>query len=98
MAPTNYERGRAFEYKRKEYYEGLGYIVTRSAGSHGSWDLTAVPKHGLVLLIQCKIVDTRADYERMKKAVIAWFEDSGCVTEVLDVYIRNERKVQTYYL
>lgn len=49
---TNYERGRAFEYRVKQYLEKQGYFVVRSAGSHFP-DLIAV-KHGKVLAIEVK--------------------------------------------
>lgn len=40
---TNYERGRDFEYRVMEYLEGLGMYCMRSAGSHGIFDIIAVP-------------------------------------------------------
>ena len=40
--------------------------VTRSSGSHGSWDLIAVDwKHGLVTCIQCKVVGDLASARRL---------------------------------
>ena len=49
---TNYERGRAFEYKVKRYLEKRGYFVVRSAGSRFP-DLIAI-KNGKVLAIEVK--------------------------------------------
>jgi Holliday junction resolvase len=49
---SNYERGRAFEYRVKQYLEKQGYFVVRSAGSHFP-DLIAV-KHGKVLAVEVK--------------------------------------------
>jgi len=49
---TNYERGRAFEYRVKQYLEKQGYFVVRSAGSHFP-DLIAI-KHGKVLAVEVK--------------------------------------------
>ena len=50
---TNYQRGRSAEYKAVKELQAAGYIVTRSAGSHGLWDIMAVNKNG-VRLIQIK--------------------------------------------
>jgi Holliday junction resolvase len=49
---TNYERGRAFEYRVKQYLEKQGYFVVRSAGSKFP-DLIAI-KHGKVLAVEVK--------------------------------------------
>jgi len=55
----NYESGRRFEYRVKEYLEKKGYYVMRSAGSKSPVDLIAVPTiHACsitcTMLIQCK--------------------------------------------
>ena len=34
--PTNYERGRSFEYELKKLFEDNGYSVLRGAGSKGA--------------------------------------------------------------
>lgn len=39
---TNYERGRRFEYKIKKMLEKAGFVVFRTAGSHGEVDLIAI--------------------------------------------------------
>jgi Holliday junction resolvase len=49
----NYVNGRGREYRAKAHFEGLGYFVVRSAGSHSPADLVAV-KRGEVVLVQCK--------------------------------------------
>ena len=62
MSNKNYNRGRAFEYRVKKYFEDKGYLVVRSAGSKSPFDLVAIPTkeyeedNGFsnVLLIQCK--------------------------------------------
>ncbi len=38
----NYVRGRAKEYRLKKKYGKLGYVVLRTAGSHGFADLIAI--------------------------------------------------------
>lgn len=59
---TNYQRGRALEYRVRERLERLGYWVVRSASSKGCADLVAVKAEGLpeyrshwLLLVQCKL-------------------------------------------
>lgn len=52
---TNYRKGRDKEYRIKKLYEQMGYIVLRTAGSHGFADLVAVrefPKE--IIFIQVK--------------------------------------------
>lgn len=61
---TNYERGRAFEYRtRDKLYERGAVYVARSAGSHTKVDLVAFfpsvdspsgPSRTRVWLVQCK--------------------------------------------
>ena len=53
MPNKNYVKGRAKEYKVKKQFEKEGYIVLRTAGSHGFADLIAV-KYPHVRFIQCK--------------------------------------------
>jgi Holliday junction resolvase len=49
----SYVKGRRFEHYVKDKLEARGWIVARSAGSKGPFDLLAV-KNGKILLIQCK--------------------------------------------
>lgn len=51
---SNYSKGVAYERKAKKELEALGYQVTRAAGSHGPWDLIAIPPKGRVRCIQIK--------------------------------------------
>jgi len=55
---TAYKKGRAFEYRVRNYYEKLGYYVRRSYASKGIEDLIAIKARDCitseVLLIQCK--------------------------------------------
>ena len=50
---SNYERGRAFEYKCRNKLREKGWIVARMAGSHGAGDLLA-GKGGESMMVQCK--------------------------------------------
>ena len=59
MTNKNYESGRRFEYRVKEYLEKKGYYVMRSAGSKSPFDLIAIQTKGMssiesTILIQCK--------------------------------------------
>lgn len=56
---TNYERGRNFEYRVRDFFRDLGYFVVRSSGSHGVADLVCLrsSRYSLgcdVVLVQCK--------------------------------------------
>ncbi len=53
MSPTNYQRGRAFEYRIKARLEDEGYFVARVAGSHTPCDLIAL-KAGQTICVQAK--------------------------------------------
>jgi len=72
-----YQKGYRFENRVKKFYEGLGYFVVRSAGSHSPADLIAIKtKHNkgiypFVLLIQCKTDGKISPAERQKLVEIA---------------------------
>lgn len=59
---TNYERGRSFEYYLKKKLEEEGFLVIRSAGSKGIFDLVAI-KEEEVYLIQCKKNKRKSFYD-----------------------------------
>jgi len=60
VSSRSYHKGRDYEYEVKRMFEEAGYEVTRSASSHGIWDLTCVrltlknKKVCFVALVQCK--------------------------------------------
>jgi len=59
MPNKNYVKGANFERQVKKQYEEIGYLVVRTAGSHGVADLVAFPplrnvKEWNPILIQCK--------------------------------------------
>jgi len=65
---TNYQRGRAKEYRVKKKLEQQGYYVIRSAGSHSYFDLIAIHKEKReILLIQVKKRATKKDRELYEK-------------------------------
>jgi len=58
MVNSNYVKGRNKEYRLKKQFEAVGFVCTRSAGSHGIWDLVCVhPKEGIIKFIQAKPKD-----------------------------------------
>lgn len=61
---TNYTRGRSFEYKVRNYFKDLGWVVVRSAGSKTKADLVAM-KSGITLLVQCKRTGWPGPKERL---------------------------------
>lgn len=54
MTNRNYKNGAVFENQVKRYFEDMGCLAFRSAGSHGLADVIAVSKEGTMFLIQCK--------------------------------------------
>lgn len=53
MSNKNYESGRRFEYRVRDYLEAKGYLVMRTAGSHSPFDLIATTYYK-TLFVQCK--------------------------------------------
>ena len=66
--PTNYERGRAAEYRATAALRKLGYLVTRSASSKGAFDLVAVGPND-IRLVQVKLgrAISRKEFEHLKQ-------------------------------
>lgn len=52
---TSYRKGRQFEYRVRNYLEGIGFLVVRSPGSRSPYDLLAISQKGPIFLIQCKV-------------------------------------------
>jgi len=61
---SNYARGANFERAVKKDLEGRGYLVMRSAGSHGVTDLVAFGPKYPVWFIQAKIHGTMSPADR----------------------------------
>jgi Holliday junction resolvase len=62
---TRYQKGRRFEYQFKKFLEKQGYIVLRTAGSHGFADLIAVGKDGEVIFYQLSYKFEKTKYESL---------------------------------
>ena len=70
MPNRNYQAGTRFERKLKRQFEVAGWVVLRTAGSHGFADLILVDEtHASmpVSFIQCKVLQTRKAAERLIK-------------------------------
>lgn len=67
-----YIAGRNFEYKIKKLLEERGYVVLRTAGSHGPFDLVAIDsQHKTILLIQCKAyTSTQLKSQLLRESVV----------------------------
>ena len=69
MPNPNYIKGRNFEYAVMRHLRTVGYDAMRTAGSHGQFDIVAIHKsQGCIEFIQCKVVETSGEAERLKKA------------------------------
>jgi predicted RNA binding protein YcfA (HicA-like mRNA interferase family) len=79
MTPTNYEKGRAAEYKAIRQLRDDGYAVLRTAGSHGMYDVVAWNRHE-VLFIQIKrdCKPTRGELAALEAAHVP----AGCSKEL----------------
>lgn len=69
--------GDRFERACMERLRTAGYLVVRSAGSHGPADLIALRGDRLPALIQCKITDNTTT--RVRAAFYRQGEDAGAV-------------------
>lgn len=61
---TFYARGAAFERQVKRQLEDMGWIVIRSAGSHGIADLVACLKGSAPMFVSCRIHGVLGPLER----------------------------------
>ena len=80
MPNRNYVSGRAREYKTMEKLKKDGWMVSRSAASHGAVDVFAA-KDGRVLLIQVKSGKARASKEELDE-LVRWAKSTNGDAEV----------------
>lgn len=98
MPNLNYLRGRRFEYERMKFYREKGYEVLRSAGSHGDFDLVAYDFPRPVLLVQCKVVNTKKQATRLIINFEADAQPSKFFHQRIDVYVKESKEVQGWEL
>lgn len=101
MSPNfNYRAGARLEYGRRKHWEKRGWTVTRSAGSHGIWDLVGVriedPSHP-VMFVQCKRVKTKTEANKLVRV----FKENPPLpksphwTMILEIQIKGSSEVIT---
>lgn len=93
MPNPNYNAGRSFEYRVRKELQSLGFVVLRTAGSHGPIDLIAVKPGEAPVLIQCKRCQTPAEAARLKKHLKESLPlpRSKFYTQWLEIYIAKTR-------
>ena len=85
----NYQRGRSREYAVMSVLKKDGWMVSRSAASHGAVDVFAA-KGGKVLLVQVKSGRARAEREELQE-LVKWGESANGDAEVW--YYKGRGKV-----
>lgn len=80
MAMTRYAKGRAREYAAMSLLRKDGWLVSRSAASHGAVDIFAA-RDGQVLLLQVKSGKARVKKEELEE-LISWGRHSNGTAEV----------------
>ncbi|MDA4124228.1 MAG: restriction endonuclease [Thaumarchaeota archaeon] len=80
MARTRYERGREKEYRTMNLLKKDGWLVSRSAASHGAVDVFAA-KGGMILLVQVKSGKARVKKEELEE-LVQWAKSSNGRAEV----------------
>jgi Holliday junction resolvase len=80
MVLSRYSKGRAKEYRVMSMLRNMGWLVTRSAASHGPVDIIAAKK-GRVLLIQVKSGKSRVSKDEFSE-LVKWGENFGSDVEI----------------
>jgi len=80
MPGTLYEKGRAREYSVMKMLKEEGWVVSRSAASHGAVDVFAA-KGGRLLLVQVKSGKARVKKEEMEE-LVRWGREANGDAEV----------------
>lgn len=91
----NYAKGVRFERKRKAAWEKKGYVVLRTAGSHGPWDLIAIREHAPVELIQCKVCKTHTQARKYLRANPLLLS-TGQFHQTMEVWVTDLRELFTW--
>jgi Holliday junction resolvase len=86
---TRYHKGRRFEYQFKKWLEEKGYLVLRTAGSHGFADLIAIGKQGEVIFFQLSYKFEKAKYETL--------QDIAYERKIHIIYLVKKKKDWIFY-
>jgi hypothetical protein len=100
MPNRNYLRGRRFEYERQASWRAQGYIVLRTAGSKGPFDLIAVRSGSIPIFIQCKSVSRLCEAARLIRDFRASpsLQPSGHYRQALEVKVVGSSNVDQVFL
>lgn len=95
MSNRGYERGRRFEWLRKKAWEAQGYVVLRTAGSHGFADLLALDIAASaepVECIQCKVAKTKTEAQRLIRTFVEKppLPKSSCYRQRIEVSVPRQ--------
>jgi len=85
----NYQKGRSREYTTMNSLRKAGWMVSRSAASHGAVDVFAA-REGRILLVQVKSGRARATKEELEE-LVKWGRSSNGDAEVW--YYKGRGKV-----
>ena len=80
MAVSRYAKGRVREYKTMGILKREGWLVSRSAASHGAVDVFAA-KGGMLLLIQVKSGRARVNRKELEN-LVSWGKNANGDAEV----------------
>lgn len=94
---SNKSRGSAFERLVKNDLQKHGWIVTKSGGSFGLWDLKAVAPGPVVALVQCKLDGRMSIDERRALVLVALSFDCIAVLAYKDRGIQYSEMVGDEY-
>src|SRR5258708_5317482 len=89
---TAYTKGRQFEYRVRDHFLSLGYVVIRSPQSRSPFDL-AVIGHSKVLLVQCKAGGSLPPIEWD-----ALHEAADSCSAIPILVTRRKRRMQVYLM
>lgn len=98
MPNTNYRAGARVEYARRKHWNKRGYLVLRSAGSHGAFDLVGIHRespHFPVQLIQVK----RVTDPKKAQSLLEKFRNNPPLTpsahyhQVMEVQVKGSSEV-----
>lgn len=92
----NYRTGRTFEYETIETWEEQGYTASRTAGSHGPYDVIAFRPDRVPELIQCKRTTSKATAKRLIEKFKFETTPSLFYNQVVSIKIKGTKAPLTY--
>lgn len=99
MPNKNYLTGVRLERARKKFWEESGFVVIRASGSHGAFDLVALPKVNTgtkAAAIQCKRVSTDAEAHSLANK---WLRGPKLTSqhEILEIQVKGAAAVDSIW-